>query len=601
MEGKDNPVIKELQKEVAALKQQGYEEVAMSYPTENGGFDTYIVGGEGFGYENELMKNYVGISKVSTPQREFVQISSDFEPQAALPKDSPLFQKRIIPVDVDGCGSKGKGYVPWGAQNRLPNFIFQTAYSLPYIARSLSYTRDTIVGLGCEFMYRFTRYSGGTVTTKMIPYKDAGVLIRHRIMELMQQLSDGDNGEGEATVNFSSFTLNSKKETAPKPGTLEFELQLLQKDYEVWEKVNAEVTEFCKINSISKHMTKCMTDFVPLEMYFPIISLEVGLPGEEWKPKISKISSIDCVATRVEEMDDEHEINYVYHSDVWRGYGGYELLLPKSDQIVAYAALPENNPLEVLRDIVHKKRNNGVRSRPLHFCIPRRMPSMNSLYYTQPTWFSVYTSKLYDYAFTMISDRAAAKLNGTMFGKLIFVNKDYMESLMAANGCKTKEERLAFRKKFKDNIDQFLKDRRNNGATAMFDTFVSPNGELWDSIKIVDVPLNADNVTANKTELTEISNAIFLTMGLHSAVIGNDISASGSSGGTVHRELDLLKQKQLSPMQKDYLDFLNFIRDFNDWDPEHGEWVSKQMSLTTLDASKTGTTTITGDGQKLNT
>ena len=240
-----------------------------------------------------------------------------------------------------------------------------------------------------------------------------------------------------------------------------------------------------------------------------------------------------------------------------------------------------------------------MRSRPTWFCMPRRMPSMNSLYYTQPTWFSVYSSKLYDYAFTMISDRAAAKLNGTMFGKLIFVNQEYMERLMANNGCKTKEERIEFRKKFKENLDKFLKDRRNNGSTAMFDTVMGPDGKPIDSVKIIDVPLNADNVTANKTELTEISNAIFLTMGIHSAIIGNDITSSGSNGGTVQRELDLLKQKQLSPMQKDYLDFLNFIRDFNNWDPKHGEWVSKQMSLTTLDASKTGTTTITGDGQKI--
>ena len=170
---------------------------------------------------------------------------------------------------------------------------------------------------------------------------------------------------------------------------------------------------------------------------------------------------------------------------------------------------------------------------------------------------------------------------------------------MANNGCTTKEQRKAFRAQFKASIDQFLKDRRNNGATAMFDTVIGPDGKPIDSIKIVDVPLNAENVTANKTELTEISNAIFLTMGIHSAIIGNDISSSGSNGGTVQRELDLLKQKQLSPMQKDYLDFLNFIRDFNNWDPKHGVWVSKQMSLTTLDASKTGTATITGDGQKI--
>ena len=595
MEGKEpNLIIDELQKQVADLQKQGFEAVSISYPKENGGYETYLTG-NGLGYDDEVSLNLKKIAKASTPQKEFQQIGSEFTPSPSLKEGDPLFNKNIIPVNVEGVGTKGKGYVPWGAANRLPNFIFQTGYSLPYIARSLSYSRDTIVGLGCEFMYRFTRYSNGTVTTKMIPYEDAGMLIRHRIMELESVLADKD-ANGTGVVNMANYNQQGN----PKLGTVEYELKVLRDDYEVWERVSEEVTKFCQENSVSKHMTQCMTNFVPLEMYFPIIGLSIGEPGKDWEPKIVTIKQIDCVAARVEEMDEDRNINFVYHSDVWRSYGGFSALMPKEGEIVAYPALPEEGYLQALRRIVKQKRKVGVRSRPTWFCIPRRMPSMNSLYYTQPTWFSVYSSKLYDYAFTMISDRAAAKLNGTMFGKIIFVNKEYMERLMANNGCTTKEARLAFRKQFKDTIDQFLRDRRNNGATAMFDTVTGPDGKPIDSIRIVDVPLNAENVTANKTELTEISNAIFLTMGIHSAIIGNDISASGSSGGTVQRELDLLKQKQLAPMQKDYLDFLNFIRDFNDWDPKHGVWVSKQMSLTTLDASKTGTATITGDGQKIN-
>lgn len=591
MEGKEpNQTIVELQAEVKDLQNKGYEAVAISYPAENGEYDTYMTSSNGFGYEDEMSKALQNIAKASTPQKEFQQICTDFQPQSTLREGDPLFQKTIIPVEIKGVGTPGKGYVPWGAQNRLPNFIFQTGYSLPYIARSLSYSRDTIVGLGCEFMYRFTRYSNGTVTTKMIPYQDAGMLIRYRIMELEQQVASQ-----QSATNLKNYT----SEGNPKPGSIDYELKLLREDYAVWERVSEKVTTFCQENSVSKHMTQCMTNFVPLEMYFPLIGLSKGLPGGDWKPEITTIKQLDCVSVRVEEMDDKRNINYVYRSDVWRGYGGYAALMPKEGEITAYPALPEEGYLQALRKIVESKKKVGVRSRPTWFCLIRRMPSMNSLYYTQPTWFSVYSSKLYDYAFTMISDRAAARLNGTMFGKIIFVNKEYMDRLMANNGCTTKETRKAFRVKFKENIDKFLKDRRNNGATAMFDTVLGPDGKPIDSIKIVDVPLNTDNVTANKTELTEISNAIFLTMGIHSAIIGNDISASGSNGGTVQRELDLLKQKQLSAMQKDYLDFLNFIRDFNDWDPKHGEWVSKQMSLTTLDASKTGTTTITGDGQKI--
>ena len=586
---KKEQIIEEIRAEVSDLQKQGYKAVAMSYPADEGGYDTYLAGdGDGFGYEDALEKNYRSIATPSSVQKEFSQICNDFTPEPGLKSSDPLFQKNIIPVPIDGVGTPGKGYVPWGHANRLPNFIFQTGYSLPYIARSLQYSRDTIVGLGCEFMYRYSRYTNGTVTTKMIPYQDAGMLIRNRIMELEAQA-----GEQAALHNFNPKNGN------PKAGTIDYEIQLLRKDYEVWERVSEEVEEFCQNNSISKHMAQCMTNMVPLEMYFPLIGLSKGVPGKDWEPKIVTIKQVDCVAARVEEMDEDRNINYVYHSDVWRSYRGFSALMPKEGEIVAYPALPEEGYLKELRSIVKQKKKNGIRSRPTWFCIPRRMPSMNSLYYTQPTWFSVYSSKLYDYAFTMISDRAAAKLNGTMFGKLIFVNQEYMERLMANKGCKTKEERLAFRKEFKGKLDKFLKDRRNNGATAMFDTVMGPDGKPIDSVKIIDVPLNAENVTANKTELTEISNAIFLTMGIHSAIIGNDISSSGSNGGTVQRELDLLKQKQLSPMQKDYLDFLNFIRDFNDWDPKHGEWVSKQMSLTTLDASKTGTATITGDGQKI--
>ena len=123
---------------------------------------------------------------------------------------------------------------------------------------------------------------------------------------------------------------------------------------------------------------------------------------------------------------------------------------------------------------------------------------------------------------------------------------------------------------------------------------------MWDSVKIIDVPLNKnENVSANKTELTEISNVIFMAMGIHSALIGNEINAGSSTGGTFQRELDLLKQKQVAPMQKDYLELLNFIRDFNDWDSAHGEWRVNTMSLTTLDASKTGTTVVNDKGEKV--
>lgn len=582
-----------IRRQVDELKGQGYEALGMSYNTQDGVFD----GSEpevsnSIDVDTMLSSRYQKIANGKEPQERAAEM---LEYTPYLGEDKTLAKQNIIPILYEGVGTSGLGYIPWGPENRLPNFIYNTAYSLHCTARSLQFLRDEIVGLGVEFMYRWTRYVGGTVTTKEIPYKDAGVLIRGRIMELEKQRKE-TSGMDESVVNM----LELDGAGNPKPGTLEYEIQQLRNDYAEWERVNAEVEEFEQNNNLHKHFLGCMTDFVPMEIYFPLIGLNRGKPGQVWEPKIVSLRYINCCASRLEQMDEDRKINYVYYSDRWRTYDGYSALLPKNNEVVAYPALPETGTMDALKDVVNRKKNVGVRSRPTWFCIPRRMPSMNSVYYPVPYWWSIYTSQLYDYCSTIIADRAAARQNSTMWGKIIMVNHRYLETLWNDNGCDTPEKRKNFRKKLKENIDNFLRNRKNNGSTVMFESVVSPGGDtLWDSVKIIDVPMNLpDTATANKTELSEITNAIFLTMGIHSVLMGNEISSSSSTGGTVQRELDLLKQKQLAPMQKDYLDLLNFVRDWNKWDTRHGVFRSKQMSLSTLDASKTGTVVINEQGEK---
>jgi hypothetical protein len=529
---------------------------------------------------------------------DYAQELFEFKPNPSEKEDSPLFRQTVIPVKYANVGTPNLGYIPWGPSNNLPNFIFDTGYSNPYIARSLQFMRDQITGLGVEFVYRWSRYSNGTVVTSEIPYSEAGPLIRGRIAELEAQLGIAPNEIEDADlVQVVDF---NRQPVTPKPGSPRYELNKLYADYETWERVNEEVQDFCRNNNLYKHQLACMTDFVAMDMYYPLIGLSRGEPGKEWKPKIVSIRQIPCVAARLEEMDEKRVSRHVYYSDRWRAKNGYLGLLPKLNEIVAYPALPETNLMGELRSVVNKKKRVGVRSRPTWFCVPRRMPAMNALYYTRPTWWSVYTSQIYEYASTLIADRAAARRNSTMWGKIIMINHEYLASLWAANGCTDEQSKMAFRRKLKENIDNFLKNRNNNGATVMFESVVSPNGnEMWDSVRIIDVPFADKQVTqANKTELSEISNVIFLAMGMHSLLMGNEIAAS-ATGGTAQRELDLLKQKQLAPMQKDYLDFLTFVRDWNDWDPTHGAWRSRQMSLTTLDASKTGTAVVDGSGEKI--
>lgn len=575
------------------LKEQGFQALGMTYDGAGGTFDPNLPETSSqIEADTVLDSRYRKIADGRTPQERSAEML-EYTPYVG--ENKLLDKQAIIPILYEDVGTPGLGYIPWGPENRLPNFIYNTAYSLHCTARSLQFLRDEIVGLGVEFMYRWTRYVGGTVTTKEIPYKDAGVLIRGRIMEL-ENLRRENSGADGSVVNLLDLTPAGQ----PKPGTVEYELEQLRADYAEWERVNAEVEEFEQNNNLHKHFLGCMTDFVPMEIYFPLIGLSRGLPGQPWEPKIVSLRYINCCASRLEQMDNDRNINYVYYSDRWRTYDGYNALMPKSNEVVAYPALPETGTMEKLKDVVRRKKNVGVRSRPTWFCIPRRMPGMNSVYYPVPYWWSIYTSQLYDYCSTIIADRAAARQNSTMWGKIIMVNHQYLQTLWNDNGCDTPEKRREFRKKLKKNIDDFLRNRKNNGSTVMFESVVAPGGDaLWDSVKIIDVPMNLpDTATANKTELSEITNAIFLTMGIHSVLMGNEISSSSSTGGTVQRELDLLKQKQLAPMQKDYLDLLNFVRDWNGWDTRHGVFRSKQMSLSTLDASKTGTVVINEQGEK---
>ena len=103
----------------------------------------------------------------------------------------------------------------------------------------------------------------------------------------------------------------------------------------------------------------------------------------------------------------------------------------------------------------------------------------------------------------------------------------------------------------------------------------------------MDVPINnKSEADANKTELEELSNIIFLALNIHSVLIGNSIGSS-ASGGTQQREMYELKKLLSVPTQRLLLTPLYLFRDFNELDP-HLEWEVGQMTLTTLDRNKNG-------------
>jgi hypothetical protein len=218
---------------------------------------------------------------------------------------------------------------------------------------------------------------------------------------------------------------------------------------------------------------------------------------------------------------------------------------------------------------------------------------MQNPYYPRPAWWSIFPSMVYEYARTLIVDKAIARNNATMWSKIIFIDQEYLSRIFDMQGAETPEEQEKIRNDIYHRVNTLLQRKENNGKTLLMDKYLGPDGKTVQySIEIVDVPQPSSGAET-KDELEEISSIIFFAFGVHPALIGATPGKSGSTGGTFQRELMLIKQNLLDPARSLYLKFLQNIYAFNGWDSDHAVWKVSDLVLTTLDRSKTGTEEVT--------
>ncbi|MGN0309028.1 MAG: hypothetical protein ACI4C3_00330, partial [Bacteroides sp.] len=177
------------------------------------------------------------------------------------------------------------GYIPWGPMDNLPNQIFRYASSLPYTATALQYLIDLTVGLGPKLMYRWTHWTGGSVKTDLIPWEDAGVMLRAKIAELKEK---GGGSTYQFPISGKAVDINNK------------ELQDAMDELAEWERTDAEVRQFMDNNNLEHHFQQCMTDYAHLGIFFPTYGLSRGRAGY-WNPKIAKVSYIPAICARFEQ------------------------------------------------------------------------------------------------------------------------------------------------------------------------------------------------------------------------------------------------------------------------------------------------------------
>lgn len=491
-------------------------------------------------------------------------------------------------IPVTG-GTDKLGYISWGANNRHPNMVSLLVSMLPYTAVGVKFNTDVIAGLGPKPVYRYNRFVNGGIQTERIDYSAAKTLIEGQLMEKRRILMYFLATEG------GDPTLRKQMEEQLRKELAEAEAALNK-----WEETTKGVKELLKNSNVDLVNTELASDFSHFGICFPELQLDRQGENENdatWKPKVIGINYHSAHTCRLERMDKKGVINYVYISNQWLDS---TVNNQNSDfEIAAVPALDAHRPLASLEEKVRNHRiraYNGKKSskgkrigerRPTHFILPCYYPSAGHPYYPQPAWQSILVGDVYRYLSTIVESRRIAKENSNSAGKIIYIHTDYLAKLYQQEDIKTADERQQLRDQMWNEINTFLQDRQNNGQTILSFTFTGSDGKEHDAWRIVDVPMNSANeADANKTELEELSNIVFLALQIHSVLIGNSIGAS-SSGGTQQREMYELKKLLTVPTQRLLLKPYYVARDFNGWD-EHLEWEIGQMTLTTLDRNKNG-------------
>lgn len=462
--------------------------------------------------------------------------------------------------DKDKKTELGLGYVKWGPGNATPSVIPPLAMSSPYTAAPLRYIADLTTGLGPCLMYRFP---DGT----MSEYRDAGA-------QLLQM------GDTEAYKKWQS-TWNGYDE-----------------EDDLGDLHVPGAKEFVEENNLSLHFSQCEQDDVTLDIYFPTIGFSNKGRRGSWTPVISRVGFLPAHSTRLEKMDENRFIHHCYFSDQWRTLGATSAhgAAPESKKITMYQAAMPQSLLHELRYIVESNQKTAAYRRPMWVVCPTFYPSLNKPYYPQPAWWSVFSSKAFDFSATILYDKYKARENSTSWSRIIYISLDYLEMIFADEGIAgDKEAQQKYIDALDNNVEQFLQRRENNGKMMRQFMWTDQKGEEHYNVKIVDVAdTKQDAIKAGKEELELSTSPIFLALQVDPRLVGVPMVAA-SNGGTALREMALLKQQQLNPKQRLYLNFLNSIANFNGWD--RAEFVIKQQTFTTLDNSKTGTVeTIAGEG-----
>lgn len=509
---------------------------------------------------------------------------------------------------TETIGTEGKGWIEWGLGDTLPNVVALLTHMLPYTASASKFNTDLCSGIGPQPMYDCTQYVGGNITQRSIRYKDAGKFLQGLIVDKRRELlkiqkeMDAATAIGEGGVTTPSPSSSTIKTYKALCQSCEEQIKELEDAYTEWELTYPELQDFIDRNNLSQTWLALTLDQMLFGISFPELQLNQNALGKDgqpvstalWNPHVVGIGHRSCHTTRLERMDDNGRINYVYSSVRWLDKPYLDQGGDQSAPINAIPALAQQSPLVSLEDAVREARQKNVSagSRPDRFVLPSVYPTAGRPYYPTPAWHSIFGGDIYEYLSTIISDRFNRKKNSNIIGRIIYLHNDYMQQLFIQSKAQSDAKKQGeIRDKLYMQINQWLSNRDNTGKSLLAFTFMGTDGKEHKSFEIVEIESSsASQAAANEKETAEISSIVFMAWGLDSKLLGSSpLSLVNSNGGTDLRERYLLRLILMSPTQQLMLKPLEVASRFNKWD-RRLFWQIPREVMTTLDNSKTGIT-----------
>lgn len=286
-----------------------------------------------------------------------------------------------VPADKNGneIGTPGKGYIPWGANNNLPNIVALVNSQLVYTALCVKFNIDVLCGLGVEPIFHYHSSVGCNENEDELSYKHAGSYLQTRLLrtrkELFNMLKDYTSvGSEEALppVTPGAITPNSEEiriappkfSPAQQPDTNDADdsdeennntqqldvdklhaadglgykryaddvlddiirsynaqISRLEKQYKTWGRTNAKIQQFERDNNQARFAHDVATDLVQFNIAFVEVQLSQDATRQknaaQWRPVITGLRWRDALSCRKEEYDENGISRYIYVSNQW--------------------------------------------------------------------------------------------------------------------------------------------------------------------------------------------------------------------------------------------------------------------------------------------